>query len=102
MDVHDIDENCFPPFSSELFTKLASSGSLPNLRWLTATISDANLNALKIFADSAFCLQLEYLWMEVRVLGTDLYEPFIVQKKTTPDEMRLELHAFINERSAVQ
>ncbi len=104
MDAHDLDVDHYPPFSSELFTKLASTGSCSKLRDLLALISDADPKALKTFADSDFYRQLDSLLMRVRVPGTNNYRKlgFLPEAVDGSECGRLAIHSFIDEHSAVQ
>jgi len=104
MESHDIDMDHYPPFSSELFTTLASTGSCSKLRDLMAFNSDADPTALKTFADSAFYRQLESLLMRVGVPGTNGYQKFgfLPDNVDGSERMRLALQSFLDEHSAVQ
>jgi uncharacterized protein (TIGR02996 family) len=95
MDVHDIDEYCFPPLSGLVFGALAAPGFLPRLRSLHVTIAWADLPTLRAFAGSELVAQLEALYVEVRFPGTDNYEHIIELEKQRPDAIRLAIESFL-------
>jgi uncharacterized protein (TIGR02996 family) len=102
MDVHDIDEYYFPPFQGSVFARLAEPGLFPRLQTLRACIAFTDIAALTAFAQSALCLQLQSLQIEVRLPGTDDYRKVLVYDKKQPGDIRRALEEFIARPSAVQ